>query len=200
VTHSVTQEGRTLIDVLQVLAGSTLLLTLGASALLPNVATRSVDAAARRFADRLRGLAVRAVAEDRDVGLVFPEAGADEPFREAADEDGDGLSRSDLTSHRDSAGPACTLAADIPGVHIGPSPWPAISEPPTGTGLLEQSDPPVRFGRARMVVFDSAGHATPGSVLITDGARNLCSVVVAGATARVRIWCYERKSDTWQRR
>ncbi len=194
------QEGRTLLDVLLALAGSSLLLVFGAANLLPGARTRSVDAAARRLAGQLRTLALRAVAEGRDAGLLFPPAGADEPLLEAADGDGDGLSRADVGAGRDPAARRFTLAAESPGARIGRPPWPEMSGPPPGGGPLAPDDPAVRFGRARMVVFGPEGHATPGSVFVTDGAQNVCAVVVAGPTARIRTWCYDRPTDSWRRR
>ena len=192
-------EGRVLVELLALLAGSSLLLLLAAHNLLPSAGRRSVDAAARGLCGRFRALAHRAMAEGRELGLLFPRAG-DEPLREVSDGDGDGLSRSDVEAGRDSAGPAFNLATDFPGVRVGRPPWPSIPEPPPGGDRLRPSDPVVRFGRSRMATFDGEGHANPGSVFVTDGVSALCAVVVAGPTTRVRTWCYDQQAGSWRRR
>lgn len=189
-----------MLEVLQMLAASSLLFSLAAANLAPSARTRSVDAGARRLAGELRSLALRAVAESRELALVFPAAGADEPLQEAADGDGDGVSRADISSGQDPAARPFTIAAEVPGIRVGRPPWPEVPTPPPGDDRLRPGDPAVRFGRSRMVVFDAEGHATPGSVFVTDGAQSLCAVVVAGPTARVRTWCYDRPSNNWRLR
>ncbi len=193
------QRGSTLAGLTVSLAGAALLLTLAAGALAPAAGRRAAESAARALAARIAALEVRAVSEGRETGLVFG-PGADEPWCEAADADGDGLSRSGVTNGTDASGPALRVAADVSGTRIGRPPWPSIAEVPPAGGRILAGDPAVRFGRARMAVFDPEGHATPGTVFVTDGRDALCAVVVAGATGRVRVWCYAREEDAWRLR
>ncbi len=193
------QRGSTLAGLVSALACAALLLTLAAGALAPAAGRRAAEAAARALAARIASLELRAATEGRETGLVFG-ATSDEPWCEAADGDGDGLSRSGVARGRDESGPPRRSGAEIAGTRIGRPPWPSIAEVPPSSGRILAGDPAVRFGRTRMAVFDPEGHATPGTVFVTDGRDALCAVVVAGATGRVRVWCYAREEDAWRLR
>jgi hypothetical protein len=192
-------EGRTCIELLQAFACAALLFGLAAAALAPAAAGRSTETAARLLAARMARLAVRATATGRETALVFP-ATADEPVRDAWDLDGTGITRAGVDSGGVAGTAAADLARDTPGVRVGRPPWDGIRELPSGSGTIAAGDPAVRFGRTRMVVFDAEGHATPGSVFVTDGRVALCAVVVSGATARTRTWCYDRREGAWHPR
>jgi hypothetical protein len=194
------QAGRGLLGLLQGLALVALLVTLAAGSLAPTARRRAVDLAARGLATRLRGLALAAVRDGRPRALAFPATGADEPLREVVDGDGDGIRRADVRRGVDPAGAAFTLAREHPGVRIGRPGWPSIAELPGRPGRILADEPAVRFGRARLAVLQPDGRATPGSVFVTDGREALCAVVVTGATARVRTFCYQRRSDAWSAR
>lgn len=191
--------GRTLIGLLQALALAALLLGLGAASLAPAARGREAEAAARALAGRLQALRTRALAEGRSVALVFPQ-GSDEPFREAVDGNADGLHRDDVERGADPAGGPLRLAADVGRTRVARPPWPSMSDVPPGSGRLAPGEPAARCGSARMIVFDVEGHATPATVFVGDGERTVCAVVVHGATARTRTWCYERRTDTWHSR
>lgn len=196
-----TSRGASLLEMLPALAVLAILVTCAVAALRPAAGRRSVDAAARSLAGHLRGHAGRALAEGREVALLFPAPGhEDEPLTDAADGASDGVSRADVAAGLDERLATWTLARDFPGVRIGRPPWPSIADVPPSTGRLTPSDPSVRFGASRSVVFDPEGHATPGTVYVTDRDAALCAVVVSGAAARIRVFCYEPSTDTWRMR
>ncbi|MBP7148451.1 MAG: hypothetical protein KBD01_12980 [Acidobacteria bacterium] len=193
------QEGRTLAELVVALACSALLLGSAAAALAPAGRGRAVDAATRGLATHLRALALEAVTDGRARAIVFP-TDADEPFAEARDGDGDGLSRRDVQDGIDVRLARYALARDFPDVEIGIPAWPGLRDLPPGGGPLDAGEPAVRFGRARMAVLTPEGHATPGSLFVTDGETALCALVINGATARVQAWCWDRGAARWRRR
>jgi len=191
--------GATLPELLVVLALVGVGAVAGGASLAPAARARAVSGAARALAGRVRLLSLAARADGRDRALVFPAvADGDEPLRVARDGDGDGVSRRDVEDGTDPVedGPS-TLAREFPGVRVGRPPWEGVPDLPPSRRVLGPGDPAVRFGRARMVVLDPEGHATPGSVFLTDGKDALCAVVVTGATARVRAWCFDRGRWAW---
>lgn len=188
------QGGTGLVGVLAGLAGLFLLISIAAWSLQATRSRRSVEAAAHRLAASMRRAAVRAVASGRSSGLAFAGTGNGEPVVPLEDVAGDGLGRDDA------AGPPLALRRDFPGAGIAPCPWPDVAAIPPGRRRLRREDPPVRFGRERIVSFTPSGHATAGHVTISDGRAALCAVVVTGATARIRTLCYERGEDRWRER
>jgi hypothetical protein len=193
------EAGRGLLGALSVLAALGLLLA-SSAALHSAWRRRAVEGAAESLASLLRALSVASLSDGRDRALVFPAAGRNEPLFVARDESGDGVTRDDIEHGRDSRGPAFSVARDHPGVRIdlpasGSVPWP----PPAGP-LLRPGSPAIRFGPARIAVVSAAGHATPGSLFVSDGSDGCCAVVVNGATARVRVWCLDARADRWRLR
>jgi len=194
------QGGATLPELLVVLAIVGLGALAGSTTLVPAARARAVSGAARAVAGRFRLLSLAARADGRDRALVFPVAAdGDEPLRVARDGDGDGISRRDVGDGTDPVedGPY-TLAREFPGVRVGRPPWEGVPDLPPSRRILGPGDPAVRFGRSRIAALDAEGHATPGSVFLTDGEDALCAVVVSGATARVRAWCFDRGRWAWR--
>ncbi len=192
--------GHTVAGIVAALALLLLLGAVAAAGLGPAARSRSVEAAAQAMVTRLRLLSLAARQDGRSRAMVFSAVGNGEPLVEAVDRDGDGLARRGIEDGRDACGTPYRIGRDYPGVSLGRPAWPSIRELPPAGGTIDPRTPPVRFGRSRMVVLDPEGHATPGSVFLTDGRDGLCAVVVHGATARVQAWCYRRQERTWSRR
>lgn len=192
--------GQTLLGALVALAALGLLAGTAAQRLRPAVQGRAVEAAAQSMAARMRTLARLAARDGHARAVVYAAHGDGEPLREAVDADGDGIRRRGVAEGLDPAGPAFRLARDHPGVRLGRPAWPHIRGIPPSGGTIGSDEPAVRFGSARMTVFDPQGHATPGSLFVTDGRDALCAVVVYGATARIQVWCYDRAQREWTRR
>ena len=192
--------GQTALGALIAIAAVGLLAGSAAEQLRPLAHRRSVESAAQSVAARMRTLARAAARDGHARAMVYAADGNGEPVREALDADGDGIRRRSVAEGRDPAGAAYHLARDHPGVRMGRPAWRRIREIPPSHGTIGAEEPPVRFGTARMTVFDPQGHATPGSLFVTDGRDALCAVVVYGVTARVQVWCYDRAQSAWTRR
>jgi hypothetical protein len=174
------------------------MLAAGSAALRPVAGSTSTSAAARGLAARLRDLQVRAAAQGRSTGIVFPPAGRDEPLRVVVDGDGDGVHRDDVRDGVDPTEPPFTLRRDHAGVVVGPPPWDDVPDVPPRPGTIGPSSRAVRLGAGRAAVFTGDGRARAGSVLITDRRHGLCAIVIHGATARVRVTCYDPASRSWR--
>lgn len=192
--------GSSLVELLFGLTAFGLILTLGALALHPASQRRGVEGAAQQLAAQMRELATAALSDGASRGLVFPLATAgDEPLQLVRDGDQDGIARSDISRNVDRTEQRYTLARDIPGCRVGRPAGLSVYDLPPSRRRLTPADPAVRFGSARMAVFTSAGEATPGSLFVSCGDA-LCAVVVNGATARIRVYCWAREQDAWVRR
>lgn len=191
------QRGRSLIEVS--IGLSLIGLVLMAAPSMRGVWGRSaVEGAARQFASLIRIHALEAVVEGTDRALVFP-AASSERVVIARDENGNGVSRRDVEDGTDRVMARWTFDLEQPGVRVDLPEWspPPKRLPPSHQRLTR---PAVRFGAARMINLTAAGTATPGSLYVTDGEHALCAVVVHGASARTRIWCYRKEEDSWVRR
>ncbi|MDQ7006221.1 MAG: hypothetical protein Q9Q40_03225 [Acidobacteriota bacterium] len=190
--------GQTLVAVIVAAAGAALLLGAGAR-LMPLARGRSVEAAARALGARIRAEAVAARSDGRTRGLIFP-VDADEPLRWATDGNGNGLRRREIADGVDPAGPPFRVGRDHPGVRVGRPGWAGVPDLPPSSRVLGPDDPSVRFGASRMASFTALGRATPGSFFLTDGRSGLCALRLSGPTARLSVWCFDRKAARWRRR
>jgi len=192
--------GQAALGMLFAVAAVALVVGAAAERLRPAASRRAVEASAEAVAARMRALSRAAVRDGHTRALVFAAVGNGEPVREAVDSAGDGIRRRGVAEGSDPAGAAYRLARDHPGVRFGRPAWSRIREIPPARGTIGADEPAVRFGTARMTVFDPQGHATSGSLFVTDGRDALCAVVVYGVTARVQVWCYDRPQNAWTRR
>ncbi len=191
------ESGRALVGLLAALAVFSLILAsivgLGGA-----VAVRSTHAAAQRMAGEMRAMGLEALGDGRSRAILFP-LETNEPYASVCDGDGDGVRRGDLRDATDHRERQASLALDFPGIRIAPPPWPVPDLPPR-RGSLGPETPAIRFGSARQLSFTAEGHATSGSLFITDGRDALCAIVVSGSSARVRVLCYLRSSGLWEER
>ncbi|RMF73311.1 MAG: hypothetical protein D6738_09035 [Acidobacteria bacterium] len=175
------------------LAGLFLLLGLAAWTLEAGRRRADVANAAATVAGAMRRAALRAIVEGRAAGVAF-RPGPDSAVIPLVDRAGDGLDPGDV------AGPPLPLGRDAPAAAIAPPPWPRVAGIPPSGAPLRGTDPPVRFGPRGIATFTPEGRARSGHVTIADGRSALCAVVVHGASARIRVLCYERAPDRWRER
>jgi hypothetical protein len=192
------ERGQTLIGFVIGLAVSVLLLGTAAGALSPAVRRRDVESATRLIEARFRAASWRAMRSGRDEAFLLDEGAS--RLVHLRDGDGDGVNLPDYESGEDSVVGILSLSAEHPGARLGPVPWPGVPSPPTGPSLLSPDNPGVRFGRDALARFTAAGHAQPGSLLVVGRREHLCAVVVSGAGARVRSYCFDRNEGTSRRR
>jgi type II secretory pathway pseudopilin PulG len=194
------QQGNTLVGLLLALALAGLVATLSIYGLRPAASRRGAESCAFALAQEIRAASVLAVASGRDRALLFPDSSADEPLRWIEDLDGDGATRSDALAAIDRSDPPFTLASRVEGCRVGKAAFEPLRELPPSTALLDPATPAVRFGRGRSVVLTHHGTATPGSVMVGDTAHAVCAIVVHGAMARTRVFCWDQASESWNRR
>lgn len=192
------ESGQALLGYVIGLAVSVLLLGAAAGALSPAVRRRDVEGAARLIEARFRAAAWRALRSGRDEAFLVDEASS--RLVHLRDGDGDGVSMADYRSGQDSVVEVVSLSAEHPQARLDGAPWPGVPAPPRGPRLLVPGESGVRFGADAFARFTAAGHAQPGSLLVVGARDHLCSVVVTGAGARVRSYCFDRRSGAWRRR
>ncbi len=192
--------GRALLSLLAALGALATLVGLAPS-LLPAARRRHTLGAARTLAAAVRGQSLAARLDGRARALVFPAAAdADLPIVLARDTSGDGVSRAGLRAGEDRRTGWLALGAEHGEAGIGVPSWTGAPAPPPGRGLLDPTSDPVRLGTERVLVLTPEGHATPGSVMLTDGRERVCRVVVHGGTGRVRVHCLDRREGRWRER
>lgn len=193
------ERGRSMVEVSVVLALAGLLWA-AAPSLSGSWRQRAVEGATRSLAAQLRRLSLEAVAQGRDHALVFP-LDMDEPALVVVDSGEDGISRAGVSAGADATIEMWKASRDHAGTLVGIPDWdPMPLRAPPSRLRMNRGDPALRFGRARMVTVTAEGHATPGSIYLTDGHQQLCAIVLNGATARTRVWCYRRGDERWERR
>ena len=155
------------------------------------------EAGAREMAVEFRALRFKSVAVRRHRGMLFERVGSGWAFREVEDGNGNGLRTAEVRSGIDRTISGPTRLEDrvekaTPGIPPG-GPFPEV---PPGTGQLDESSDPVRFGNSDLVSFSPAGSASSGTLYVTDRRNGLSAVVLYGPTARVRVWRW----DPWRQR
>ncbi len=185
-----------------------LLIVLSLVAIVTAIAIPDLTALARRAAlmrtsQQLVGLVTRgraqAVLHGRASALVFerPDGGRWRCYL-AEDGDGDGVNHADIRAGRDRiTGEVLRLAAD----GAGPGILRGVRIPdPSGHGWLRGNlDDPIRAGRGDIVTFKPAGTATPSSIYLSDGVREMRVLRVFGPTARVRTLVWRSGWPRWRK-
>lgn len=163
------------------------------------VADAHTAAAAREFAVLFRALRWRSVNENRHVGLFFEAAGGTWRWWEVADGNGNGLRTAEVRRgvDRKTSGPH-RIEESHRGVRLGFPSGSALPAIPPDRGVLSGADP-VRFGRADLVSFSPRGHASSGTLYLTDGEHRVYGVRLYGVGMRVRVWSWDDREGAWRR-
>ena len=115
------------------------------------------------------------------------------------DGDGDGVRSDDITAGTDPrVTPLRRLAHLGAGVRLGFPPDVVPRDPGDPRRRLDRLDDPIRFNRSDIASFDPLGTATPGTLYLTDGRRELLAVRVTSRTGRVRVLRYDAGAERWQ--
>lgn len=157
------------------------------------------QAAARLAASEFRRLRSEAVASGRFQGMRFERALTGEwsiTFLE--DGDGDGILAADVARGTDIVRSGPHGLAERWGLQPGYSRrLESLRSPPPSGDRLEHLEDPVRFGRTDLASCSPRGTITPGTIYLSDGLERQFAVVVAGASARVRVWEYDIDRAEW---
>jgi hypothetical protein len=152
-------------------------------------------AAAQYLVKRLSAARIEALKRNVNVGLRF-DPGADNPFAEYVDGDGDGILQSDIDAGVDwMLVAASPLGAHFAGVSLGIGR--DVPDPSSGAVLAGGSDP-IRLGSSNVLSFSPSGSATSGTIyLIADSGPQVC-IRVLGATGRLRVLWFDEVGGTWR--
>jgi hypothetical protein len=186
------ERGRSLLEVLLVLATS---LTMGA--LTVALTSSAVDemrtaVAARYVAGRIGSTRIDAVKRSSAVALRFEAVGGDYMYAPFEDGNGNGVRTAEIRSGIDRPiGPYERLSDKFPGVHFELAPGVPDADGQAGTGADG-----VRIGSARLLTMSVDGTATSGTLYVR-GRRGQYAVRVLGVTGRTRMLQYSAGDRTW---
>jgi hypothetical protein len=186
------ERGRSLLEVLLVLATS---LTMGA--LTMALTSSAVDemrtaVAARYVAGRIGSTRIDAVKRSSAVALRFEAVGGDYMYAPFEDGNGNGVRTAEIRSGIDRpVGPYERLSDKFPGVHFELAPGVPDADGQAGTGADG-----VRIGSARLLTMSVDGTATSGTLYVR-GRRGQYAVRVLGVTGRTRMLQYSAGDRTW---
>jgi hypothetical protein len=186
------ERGRSLLEVLLVLATS---LTMGA--LTVALTSSAVDemrtaVAARYVAGRIGSTRIDAVKRSSAVALRFEAVGGDYMYAPFEDGNGNGVRTAEIRSGIDRpVGPYERLSDKFPGVHFELAPGVPDADGQAGTGADG-----VRIGSARLLTMSVDGTATSGTLYVR-GRRGQYAVRVLGVTGRTRMLQYSAGDRTW---
>ena len=156
-------------------------------------------AAARELSAEFYALRFQAVAENRAYGLWFRENTGGWSWQRVRDGNGNGLRTAELRRGVDETLTVSFTPQDSRGTaflgFVPGGPFPGV--PPRRRRLLPGPDP-VRFGSTDVISFRGNGHASSGTVYLTDGQERMLAVVLYGRTGRVRVWAFDRRKGEWR--
>jgi len=194
---SMSSEGHTLAETAVALAVGGLLAMIALPSLGGARSRARVAGACREIASVMRLTRSRAVAESRNLALVFDRDARGWRYQVFADGDGDGVRGDDRASGTDPAvGTPVHIGDRWEGVDLGFPVLARIRKLPPATGWMVSTADPVLFGSTDVVSFSPMGDASSGSLFVSDGLRG-SAIVLYGPTARVRVYRYENAREEW---
>jgi len=188
------QAGWSLVELLMVIGVSLVVGALAMAAFTPLGANARALGAARYLAALLQRERIEAVRTGRVCGLRFDDDGSAIGFVRVADGNGNGLRSAEIVAGVDLfRGPRVRLADAFAGVRFAiVDAVPAIDG---GPGLAAGADP-VRIGSS-ILAFAPTGSATSGTLYLASSDRRQFAVRILGATGRVRVFEFDRRSMQW---
>lgn len=168
---------------------------------LARCATRlELRLAAAEVTGSLRQARAYAIRHSAHVGLKFRTADDGTVYWALfRDGDGDGVRTADLEAGVDPlVGPWRAFDHFGRRVRFGFPPGAAPSDPSNPRRRLDRLDDPVRFNRSDIASFSPLDGATPGSIYLTDGARELVCVRVDYRSGRPRVLVWSPESRSWR--
>lgn len=188
--------GASLAELAAVLAILGLIFAMSVPALSEILAEESLGTAAREVAGILSTARARAVFQGAEVGVKWVANAGDLVLSVYQDGNGDGVTTADIKKGVDKlvAGPYW-LGSRYPGVTFSFVPGMNGADP-GGAPIGDLSDP-VRFGKSNICSFSPVGHASPGTVYLSNRKNRQAAVRVSPANAKVQIWTWHGKKLKW---
>jgi prepilin-type N-terminal cleavage/methylation domain-containing protein len=191
--------GVSLLELLVVLGIFGVMAALSVPSLAGLSAQLSIQAAATHVATLFNAARARAVFHGVDVGVKWITAGGDIQFAVYEDGNGNGVLSEDIRNGTDRLvlGPD-SMHGRYPHIEFQFLPG-LIALDPGGNPVGDLADP-IRFGRSDICTFSPTGHASPGSVYLSDGYRRQALVRISPATARIQVYEWRPGLRTWLKR
>ena len=138
------------------------------------------------------------VFERRDVGIRWTSVGGDVTFAVYQDMNGNGVLTEEIRKGIDVLveGPV-SMKRRYPGIDFSFLPGFTALDP-NGDPIGNLSDP-VKFGRSDICTFTPLGHASPGSIYLSNGRSRQGLVRISPSSARIQIFEWETGRKAWNR-
>ena len=190
------QRGASLLELLAVLAILGVVVLLGIPALSEILAEDGLSTAAREVSAILHAARARAVFQGAEVGVKWISNAGDLVLSVYQDGNGDGVRTADIKKGIDRlvAGPYW-LGARYPGIDFSFVPGMNGTDP-SGDPIGNLADP-IRFGKSNICSFSPVGHASPGTVYLSNRKKRQAAVRVTPANAKIQIWTWHGKKMKW---
>ncbi len=115
------------------------------------------------------------------------------------DGDGDGVRNADIAAGVDpEVRPPRRLAHLGRRIRFGFPPGDPPRDPGNPRRRLDRLDDPIRFNRSDLASFNPRGTATPGTIYLTDGRRNLSAVRVNNRSGKISVLHYDPETEVWK--
>jgi type II secretory pathway pseudopilin PulG len=191
--------GTSLAELVVVLAILGLVFALGLSPFTDLLAEEGLATAAREVSAILTAARGRAVFQGADVGVKWTSSGGDLVLAVYQDGNGDGVTTADIKKGIDRlvAGPYW-MHGKYPGITFSFVPG-FNGLDPNGAPIGSLTDP-LRFGKSDICTFSPVGHASPGSVYLSNRKNRQAAVRVTPANAKIQIFTWHGKSLKWIKR
>jgi type II secretory pathway pseudopilin PulG len=190
------RRGASLAELAAVLSILGLVAAMSVPALSEILAEESLGAASREVAGILSAARARAVFQGAEVGVKWVANAGDLVLTVYQDGNGNGVTTADIRKGVDRlvAGPYW-LGSRYPGVNFSFVPGMNGADP-GGAPIGNLSDP-IRFGNSNICSFSPVGHASPGTVYLSNRRSRQAAVRVSPTTAKVQIWTWHGKKLKW---
>jgi prepilin-type N-terminal cleavage/methylation domain-containing protein len=191
--------GTSLPELLVVLSIFGLLFALGLPPLTQILAEEGLATEAREVSAIFTAARGRAVFQGADVGVKWTSSGGDYVLSVYQDGNGNGVTTLDIRKGIDRlvAGPYL-MHGKSPGITF--SFIPGFDGKDPDDAPIGSLDDPIRFGRSNICSFSPVGHASPGTVYLSDRKKRQAAVRVTPANAKIQIFTWHGKSLKWIKR
>jgi prepilin-type N-terminal cleavage/methylation domain-containing protein len=193
------ERGLSLAELLAVLAILGLLVLLAIPALPRALDKTSLEAATDDVLLVFAQARDFAITRRVDVGVKWFSRHGDVVLTTYEDGNGTGVMTADILSGKDRlvAGPYW-MRGKYP--HVDFTFVPGFSAPDPSGAPIGNPDDPIRFGRSDICTFAPNGHASPGSVYLSDGKTRQSVVRVTPANGRIQVLDWNPGKRKWVRR